>query len=322
MSAPERLVFFERHQPSANMILIRGNQPTLIDTGFGGDLATTERVLHAAGVPPTALDLIINTHCHCDHSGGNHGLQTRYTIPIATFHQEAELINRRDPNACVADWMDHPVEPYRVDRLLVDGEIIDVGDVAIEVIHTPGHTRGHIALYLPDDQALICGDAVHDNDVAWINRFYEGEDSLDHALESLDRLAALPVRWACSGHGPAFADVYAAIDAARRRYERWRHAPHRLAWHACKRLFAYALMLYDGLDEAEIAPYLLKRRWFRDYGGFYFQLAPEDFVQPLIDEMLRSDAAIWHNRRLMALTPYNPPSPTWLASVPQPEIWE
>jgi glyoxylase-like metal-dependent hydrolase (beta-lactamase superfamily II) len=43
----------------------------------------------------------------------------------------------------------------------------------LQVIHTPGHTLGHISLYAPDEQILILGDAVHGDDVAWINPFRE-----------------------------------------------------------------------------------------------------------------------------------------------------
>ncbi len=96
MSPPNWLHFFQRPFPSANMVLIKGKRPILFDTGFGSDLARTERLLHEAGTPPQALSWIVNSHYHCDHVGGNSGLQQRYGIPIAAFHSEAEQIRNSD----------------------------------------------------------------------------------------------------------------------------------------------------------------------------------------------------------------------------------
>ncbi len=86
------------------------------------------------------------------------------------------------------------------------------------MLHTPGHTLGHVSLYEPKTKTLICGDAVHGDDVAWINPFREGAGALQRALESLDKLARLPVRRAYSGHGPEIEDFGAVVSAARSRY--------------------------------------------------------------------------------------------------------
>lgn len=169
MTQVMRLQFFERVFPSANMVLIAGANPVLVDSGYGSDLALTEDLLRRAGAPPESLSLIVNTHYHSDHVGGNHGLQTRYGLPIATYHSEAEVVNRRDAQACSARWLDQPVEPYQVDRSLADGDEIDTGDVVLQVLHVRGHTAGHIALYEPNDGVLITGDALEPHDVGWIN---------------------------------------------------------------------------------------------------------------------------------------------------------
>jgi len=59
---------------------------------------------------------------------------------------EADLINFGDPEACSAEWLDQPVEPYRVDRKLSDNDEIDTGSRIIKILNTPGHTLGHISL--------------------------------------------------------------------------------------------------------------------------------------------------------------------------------
>lgn len=320
MNLPPWLHPFRRTFPSANMILVRGERPVLVDTGFGSDVGETGRLLRAAGVPPERLSLLVNTHWHCDHAGGNAGLQQRYGVPIAASRRDAGAINRRDPAACAAAWLGQPVEPYRVDRPLDEGDEVDAGGVVLRVLHTPGHTRGQIALYAPNDGVLLCGDAVHGDDVAWINPFGEGADALETALATLDQLARLPLRLAFSGHGPPIADPRGAIDAARRRYEGWRRDPHKLFWHACKRIFAYGLMLRGGLPAAAVAPYLFASPWFADYARS-FDLEPAQFVEPLLAEMLRSRAAGWREGRLVALTPHNPPPADWHPDHTRPGDW-
>jgi hydroxyacylglutathione hydrolase len=322
MSPPGWLHFFQRTFPSANMVLIEGSRPVLVDTGFGSDVAETERLLRDAGTPPERLALIVNTHYHCDHAGGNSTLQQRYALPIAAHRWEAGLVNSRDREACSAEWLNQPIEPYQVDWPLADGDVLDTGTVTLQVLHTPGHTLGHISLYAPDEQILICGDTIHRDDVAWLNIFREGAGALQRAMETLERLARLPVRWACSGHGPAIEEPSVAMDAARRRYERWQADPQRWGWHACKRIFTYALMVLDGLPEPAIAPYLLQQSpWFIDYSRFIFEREPTDFVGVLLEEMVRSGAAEWRAGRLVASAPYTPPPPGWPSGPVRPRDW-
>ncbi len=315
------MIFFERTYPSANMALVRGERPVLVDTGYGSDLPDTENLLREAGVPPESLSLIVNTHYHSDHVGGNCGLQRRYGIPIAAHRWEAALVNNRDREACSAEWLGQPVEPYEVALPLSDGDEVDAGGVVLEVLHTFGHTLGHISLYAPEERVCVFGDAVHGDDVAWINPYREGAGALERTLESLDRLAALPMRWACSGHGPAIEDPLAAIDVARRRYDKWLGDPEKAAWHGCKRIFSYALMLRDGLEKAEVTYYLLGCPWFQDYGRHGFGMEPEDFVEPLLAEMLRSEAAGWRDGCLVVLAPYNAPPADWPPVPPWPRDW-
>lgn len=303
------------------MVLLHGPQPILIDSGFGSDLETTEALLRAAGVAPGDLSLLANTHYHCDHSGGNSGLQRRYGIPIAAHRWEAAQINRRDPEACSVEWLDQPLEEYYVNLILDEGMQLSSGRIDLQVLHIPGHTLGHCAFYVKSERLLICGDAVHADDVAWINSFREGAGALDRILESLNRLAALNPRRAYSGHGPAIDNPLAAIDAARRRYDKWIEDPHRLGWHACKRIFAYALMIHRGLDEELVGPYLLSCGWFQDFSRHIFGLTPEQFIAPLLAEMERSGAAAWSEGRLIALADHSPPPSDWPPANARPRHW-
>lgn len=318
---PEWLIFWQRPFPSANTLLIKDEKSVLVDSGSGLDAAATIQWLDAVMSPPERLWLLINTHYHTDHVGGNFRLQARSHVPVAAHRWEGQLINRRDPEACSALYLRQPVEPYRVDVMLEGGEELVLGKRVLRVLHTPGHTLGHISLYLPQDKILICGDAVHHDDVAWINPFREGVGALERAMQSLERLAQLDVRLALSGHGPMFLAPREAIDRARRRYEQWIEHPEKAGWHACKRIFAYALMLNDGLERERVTEYLLSCPWFVDYSQHIFKTQPTAFVQPFLEEMHRSRGIRWDNERLVATTAYTGPTEEWASPWRQPDQW-
>lgn len=314
-------VIFQRTFPSANMILIQGRAPILIDGGFGTDALYTRDLLASVGTPPERLAYVANTHYHADHAGANHMFQSQYRLPIAAHHIEGRMINHRDRDACGAEWLGQAIAPYHVDRLLYNGDILDAEPISLQVIETPGHTLGHISFYQPDSGLLIVGDVYHADDVAWLNIFREGVGALHRMIDTLDRLAKLRLSLSISGHGPIAEQPYTAIDNARRRYEKWAREPQKVGWHACKRIFAYALMLYDGLTRPEIETYLLTSNWYRDYVRYTFEATPEDFIQPLLDEMVRSGACGWQGDKLMPLTPYNKPLTDDWQAWPKPKDW-
>jgi len=301
------------------MILLRGDRPILVDTGFGGDVEETFDLLRGIGCAPQSLQLVVNTHYHCDHAGGNHALQTRYNIPIATHRWDANMVNSRDIEACSLNFLVQPMESYRVERPLSHDDELDTGSGVYRVLHTPGHTTGHIALYA--DGVLIAGDTIHADDVAWINPYREGANAIYQMLDTLDTLAKLPLECAYSGHGPANLNPLESLDRARRRYEKWITQPEKIGWHASKRIFTYALMLFDGLTQEEITPYLLGCPWFVDYSQHIFKTTPKSFVQPLIDELLRSGAASWQAGNLIPNAPYNHVDSVWMRRTMAPDEW-
>ncbi len=316
------IIFLERPFPSANMVLIKDQLPVLIDTGFGSDVRETEKLIKDVGVSPEKLHLFVNTHYHSDHVGGNHHFQKNYEVKIAAHTWEADLINSRDPESCSAEWLDQPVEPYRVDRKLIHGDEIHTGSKTLQVLHTPGHTLGHISLYEPEEEILICGDFFHQSDIGWLNIYREGVSSIHRSLESLEQLSKLSIQQAYSGHGSQIENPMVAIDAARKRFEKWLHTPEKVAWHAVKRIFAFTLIMKNGLAKEVIDDYLLSCGWFRDFARYSFQYQPEEFIQVLLDEMTRSGAAKWVDHVLIAAAPYQAPAKEWLARHTMPRDWQ
>ena len=85
-------------------------------------------------------------------------------------------------------------------RLLEDGDVIDLGDRQFEVIHTPGHSPGGIALWEAASGVLISGDIVYDGPL--IEDTYHAD--AEAYIRSMKRLADLPARVVHGGHFPSF----------------------------------------------------------------------------------------------------------------------
>ena len=213
------------------------------------------------------------------------------------------------------------MEPYHVNKILLEQDKINTGSSIFEVLHTPGHTLGHISLYEPEQQLLICGDLFHYKDVGWLNIFREGVNALSRSLESLDKLAQLNIQIAYPGHGIAIDTPLAMIDMARTRLEKWMGQPEKVYWHACKRIFSFSLIIRNGIAKEDIEDYLMGCGWFRDFAGNAFYEEPKDFVKILLDEMIRSGAARWQEGVLTATAPYEVPDNSWSPQNTKPRDW-
>ncbi|MGY9049001.1 MAG: MBL fold metallo-hydrolase [Rhodobacterales bacterium] len=156
--------------------------------------------------------LAVASHTHFDHIGCHHEFDHR-----AVHRAEAHLLANPDRRAVLADpyvtdeiFETLPPEPYRSERytvtpapatrLLEDGEVIDAGGRLFEVVHTPGHSPGGIALLERATGVLFSGDIVYDGPL--IEDTYHA-DAADY-IASMRRLMDLPVRVVHGGHFPSF----------------------------------------------------------------------------------------------------------------------
>jgi hydroxyacylglutathione hydrolase len=120
----------------------------------GGDGKMIERRLKDAGLEPVML---INTHGHFDHIGGNAYLMSRFHELELCIHRDG-LAFLRDASVH-ADYWGMPFEDSpEPTRLLDDGDLLEAGGVKMEVLHTPGHSPGGICLHCPGH--LFTGDAI------------------------------------------------------------------------------------------------------------------------------------------------------------------
>ncbi|MFJ9681767.1 MBL fold metallo-hydrolase [Streptomyces sp. NPDC101194] len=312
---PSWVTWWQRPFPDANTLLLSGRQPALVDSGFVGH---SEETADWARAHAGDVHLVVNTHWHSDHVGGNALLQAR-GAGIAAGAPEAEAISRRDPGCCAAEYLDQPVAPYTVDVPLDDGQILRLGKADWEVVRTPGHTPGHLALWQPEERLLVVGDALSDYDVGWVNLALDGPDAAATALASLERMAELSPSVLLPSHGPVPADSDAALAAALRRARRLVDDPDGAVWYGARRIFAFALMIRGGIPTDEVEAYLHARAWLIDAARL-LDRTPEVLAAELTTTMLRSGAVVLRDGRVHAAAEHVPVAPESLR-VPHPRAW-
>lgn len=312
---PAWVTWQQRPFPDANLLLLTGPSSALVDSGFVGHAEDTAEWANERG---GQVELVVNTHWHSDHVGGNARMQAQ-GAGIAASVPDAEAITRRDPGCCVAEYLDQPVAPYTVDEALTDGQVLRLGEADWQVVATPGHTAGHLALWQPDERLLVVGDALSDYDVGWVATALDGHEATATALASLQRLVDLDPRILLPAHGPVPADTGTALAKALQRAQRLVGDPGGAVWYGARRVFAYALMIRDGLPTAAVEPYLLERAWLQD-AARQLDLAPEVLVEEMVGGMTRSGAVVVADGRLRAAASHTYVEPETMR-VPFPRDW-
>jgi glyoxylase-like metal-dependent hydrolase (beta-lactamase superfamily II) len=246
--------------------------PVLIDAGWPDSVAWAALTagLGEIGVAVRDVRGVVVTHFHPDHAGLSGDLREASGCWIAGHEADADLMrkveavpdmlaweadNLRRAGAPEADVQAYvsgggggglASPPAKVDIELSDGDMIDVPGRRLRVIWTPGHSPGHVCLYLEDAGQLFTGDHVLSKTTPHIGLYpYDlpGADPLGDFLDGLDRVKELTVSEVLPAHEHPVTDLPSRADeikdhhAARLRLLRSTLADAPLTlWEACARL--------------------------------------------------------------------------------------
>lgn len=147
-----------------------------------------------------SIDQILLTHSHFDHVGG---LSEIKELSGALVYIHADAVSMLQ-NAVLAGqmWQITIPEPPPADRMLEDGQMLELGNLQMEVMFTPGHAPGHVCFYLPDEGVLFDGDVLFQQGIGRTDLPGGDYKTLMNSIKS--RLMALPDETiVLSGHGPA-----------------------------------------------------------------------------------------------------------------------
>ncbi|MFB1065754.1 MBL fold metallo-hydrolase [Natrinema sp. H-ect4] len=217
---------------------------TVVDTGFPAHWEQFDSQLETMGYGVADVDACILTHAHPDHAGFAERLHREAGVPV--WVHEADVAHARGDaevpltEGLVRLWRPElaryavefvrsgglSVPPLTTFRTVVDGETLDVPG-SPRVVHTPGHSEGHVAYHFPEQEALFCGDELVTTDFVagrghrpqlladWFNPDH------DRAYESLSRLESIGEVLILPGHGePWHGHTETAVELAREREKR------------------------------------------------------------------------------------------------------
>lgn len=174
----------------------------LIDAGMGaGRLAPLKK---------WGVDILVLSHCHMDHRLTYREIAD---VPVWCHAAEASFLSARslffNAVGLQRSGLDLAKHQFRTDGLfgievsrhLRDADCIDLGGITLNVLHTPGHTPGHLAFYIPEADLLFAADV----DLTSFGPFY-GHDFSDIGdfLKSIERLRQLNAGTVATGHAGPF----------------------------------------------------------------------------------------------------------------------
>jgi len=205
----DRIFAFPWLDPAANncnTYLLRSEKRILVDPGHHHLFQYVEDHLAGLSLSVRDIDVVIITHAHPDHMESVR--QFMETSALIAVHQlEMEFVREMAPH--YAETLGkRGFEPH---LLLQEGDL-RIGDIALQVVHTPGHSPGSICLYWPEEKALFTGDLIFNQGIGRTDLPGGNGQALK---SSVRKASALDVEILLPGHG----DVISGRDAVRKNFE-------------------------------------------------------------------------------------------------------
>jgi glyoxylase-like metal-dependent hydrolase (beta-lactamase superfamily II) len=293
LNLPADITVFERGWLSSNNILFLGRDSSaLVDSGYCIHADQTVALM-AAALEGRPLDVLANTHLHSDHCGGNAALQAYYpALQTLIPPGHAEQVRRWDPQELTFEPTGQKCPQFRVDATLEPGQEITLGNSAWQIHAAPGHDPHSVILFEPASRTLISADALWERGFGVVFPELEGLDAFAEVGDTLDLIESLAPRTVIPGHGPAFANVQAALATARARLDGFVKQPEKHISYAAKVLLKFKLLEVQSLDFSALMAWVNATPYFRLIFSTHF--ADRDFsewIEQLIADLVRSGAA-------------------------------
>jgi cyclase len=169
---------------------------------------------------------VINTEHHVDHIFGNYyfrgagpvvhhqGVYDNFmevTPSLDSFDYAHDAVPTDDPEgeAIFPTREDYFADPNKGAIVFTGDLTLRVGDHTFELLHTPGHTPGQIAVHVPEERVVFTGDTIFSECQTWLMG-----SNVTQWLTALDRIAGLDVDWVVPGHGDVVTPQYLARQRA------------------------------------------------------------------------------------------------------------
>lgn len=290
---PADIRVFQRGWLSSNNVLCVSDETSaLIDSGYGEHSTQTVALIEAElGERP--LDLLLNTHLHSDHCGGNAAIQARY--PAVHTHippGQRDAVLLWDELALTYQPTGQSCPRFGFDSVLTPGTTITLGDRSWQIHAASGHDPHSVILYEPDSSILISADALWETGFGVVFPEIEGDDAFDDVARSLDLIESLQPVLVIPGHGAPFTQVDGALLKARQRLAKFKADPLRHAIYAAKVLLKFRLLEVQSIERIELLRWIEQATYFSTLHQRYFPTIQfQAWIDLVTDELVKSEAA-------------------------------
>ncbi len=205
---------------------LRGCNPSFVTTSAGVVVIDTPQL------PTKAVEMrrlaeahgpiryLINTEHHVDHIFGNYWFKGAGTVvehqgvydnfmvvtpELDPYAYALEAIPTDDPDgaAITPDRDTYYADPNKGTLVFTGDLTLKLGDHTFHLLHTPGHTPGQVAVFVPEERAVFTGDTIFSDCATWLMT-----SDVDQWVAALDRIRALDVDRVIPGHGPVTTKEY------------------------------------------------------------------------------------------------------------------
>lgn len=297
---PEGVHVFERGWLSSNNILLHGAQgAALIDSGYcthaGQTLALVRSVLQ-----DRALDVLVNTHLHSDHCGGNAALQAHYPVLQTIIPPgHAECVRVWDAAALSYTPTGQSCPRFTFTAVLQPGTDLQLGDRRWQVHAAPGHDPHSVILWEPCSRTLVSADALWEHGFGVVFPELDGQGAFDEVAATLDLIEKLQPAIVIPGHGAPFSDVVTALAVARRRLDGFVRQPARHRHYAAKVLLKFKLLEAQAMERQALQDWALGTGYFVSLLTTLDAGSAADAVDVLLQDLVRSGAAAVDGTRVL-----------------------
>ena len=251
-SLPPGVTFFERGWLSSNNILIQDSvQAILVDSGYWTHSEQTQALISSA-LQQQPLTMLVNTHLHSDHCGGNAHLQSIYPV-LKTYIPPGHAAFVDDWNAQALTYIPtgQHCPPFKRTASLHDGDAVVVNGQTWRIHAAPGHDPHSVVIFNETDDVLISADALWENGFGVVFPEIEGFSAFDEVESTIKIIENLNPKLVLPGHGSVFSDVTGAIARARSRLNQFRKDPDKHASYAAKVLLKFKLLEFQKIKLSE-----------------------------------------------------------------------
>jgi glyoxylase-like metal-dependent hydrolase (beta-lactamase superfamily II) len=208
-----------------NVYLIDGGSEwALIDVGYEETVPEVIDLIRDMDFSLAKCKLVIATHADADHVQGLRKAKELLKAKVAAHPLCVEPLEEGDEvltfAVIKAQNIHLPMPPCKVDVRLDEGDVVRVGDVALEVWHTPGHTAGQLAF--KTGELLFVGDNIYKDSCVGVIDAHHGS-SLPDFVRSLERIKKDDAKYLLPSHGPVFRRDNQVIQKAIDRLTQYQH---------------------------------------------------------------------------------------------------